>query len=75
MRAAGFYRCNMFWMVMLVISGLAGVAFGWITFQTSHERVTISFETAKVAPAVEKLKLAAGAALAKGRELLQSRHS
>ena len=65
----------MFWMVMLIIAGLAGIAFGWITFQTTAERVTISLETAKARPAVEKLKQATGAALAKGRELLHSRHS
>jgi hypothetical protein len=65
----------MFWMVMLIIAGLAGVAFEWVTFQKTNERVTVSFETAKVRPAVEKLKQATGAALAKGRELLHSRHS
>lgn len=64
----------MFWMVMLVIAGLAGFAFGWITFQTTRERVTISFETEKARPVVERLKQAAGTALEKGRELLQSRH-
>ena len=61
----------MFWMVMLVIAGLAGFAFGWITRQATRERVTLSFETTKVRPAVEKLKQAAGVAVAKGREFLE----
>ncbi len=63
----------MFWMVMLTIAGLAGFAFGWITLQATPERVTISFETAKVRPAVERLKQAAGVAVEKGREFLHSR--
>jgi hypothetical protein len=65
----------MLWIVMLAILGLAGVAFGWVTLQTSRERVTISFETEKVRPALEKVKQAAGTALEKGREFLHSRHS
>ena len=73
-RAVDFsFRCEMFWMVMFITAGLAGVAFSWITFQTTHERLTISFETAKLRPAVEKFKQAAATALAKGREILHSR--
>ena len=64
----------MFWIAMLVIVGLAGFAFGWISVATTRERVTISFETEKVRPVVAALKQAAGAALAKGRDFLYSRH-
>ncbi len=64
----------MFWMVLLAIAGLSGFAFGWLSLQKTPDRVTISFETAKVGPAVEKLKQAASVALEKGREILHSRN-
>jgi hypothetical protein len=66
----------MFWIVMLIVAGLAGFAYGWITFQSTRERVTISFETAKIAPAVEKLKQTAAQVRTRGRDLFEhSRHS
>jgi hypothetical protein len=66
----------MFWMVMLSIAGLAGFAFGWISFQSTRDRLTISFEFEKARPVLEKVRHGAGQALAKGRQLFEhSRHS
>ena len=66
----------MIWIVMLIVAGLAGLAFGWISIQKTSERVMISFETAKIAPAIEKLKHAAARKWTRGRHFFEhSRHS
>jgi hypothetical protein len=66
----------MVWIVIVISAGLAGFAFGWISFQKTRERVIISFEMAKIAPAVEKLKLAAARMRTRGRHFFErSRHS
>jgi hypothetical protein len=66
----------MFWIVMLIIVGLAGFAFGWISFQRTRERVMISFELAKIVPAVEKLKQAVARMRTRGQHFIEHlRHS
>jgi hypothetical protein len=46
----------MFWIVMLVIAWLAGVAGGWISVSKTGERVLISLETGKARSAFSQLK-------------------
>jgi len=66
----------MFWIVVFVLAGLAGFAFGWISFQSTRERLTISFEFEKARPVLEKVRHGAGEALARSRQLFQhSRNS
>jgi hypothetical protein len=66
----------MFVFLVLVVASLAAFAFGWISCQTTAERVIISFETAKITPAVRKLKQTAGRMLTRGRHFFEhSRHS
>jgi len=48
----------MFWIVMLLIAWLAGVACGWITVRKTGERVLISLETGKARSAFSQLKQA-----------------
>lgn len=50
---------------MLIIAGLAGVAFGWISLHKTRERVLISIEIGKVKPVFEQLKQAGGRLLGK----------
>ena len=71
-----FHRYNMFWIILLILTGLAGFAFGWITIQSSRERFTISLEKEKVRPTLEKLRCAVAGMLTRGRQLFEhSRHS
>ncbi len=42
----------MFWIAMLVIAWLAGVASGWISVRTTRERVLVSLEIGKVKSAL-----------------------
>lgn len=49
----------MFWIVLLFVAGLAGLAYGWIEVRKSPERVTISLELAKISPAIRGAKAAA----------------
>ena len=66
----------MFWIVTLIVASLIGLASGWLTFQTTHERVIICFETARAGAAVERLKQAVARMLSRGRWPFQdSRHS
>ena len=66
----------MFWMVIFILGGLAGFAFGWISIQSTRERLTVSFEIEKARPVLEKVRHGAGEALTKSRQLFQhSRHS
>ena len=48
----------MFWIVMLVIAWLAGVACGWISVKSTRERILISLETDKARSAFSQLKQA-----------------
>ena len=64
----------MFWIVMLIIAGLAGFACGWFTIQKTRERVIISIETGKIAPALRKLKQTAGRKLTRGRHVFEHSH-
>jgi len=66
----------MFWIILLTLSGLAGLAFGWITVQSSSERITISLEKTRIRPVVATLKEGASGVLARGRQFFEhSRHS
>jgi len=66
----------MFWMAMIILAGLAGFAFGWISVQSTRERLTISFEFDKARPVFEKVRHGAGEAVARSRQFFQhSRHS
>ena len=66
----------MFWMAMFILAGLAGLAFGLISIQSTRERLTISFEIEKARPVLERMRHGAGEALAKSRQLFEhSRHS
>ena len=55
----------MFWIAMLVIAWLAGVAGGWISVRTTRERVLISLELGKLRPVLEQLKQAGDRLLGK----------
>jgi hypothetical protein len=46
----------MFWIVLLFVAGLAGLAYGWIVVRSSSERITISLELEKIAPVLRKAK-------------------
>ncbi len=48
----------MFWMMLLFVAGLAGLAFGWIEVGKTAQRITISFELAKITPALARAKAA-----------------
>jgi hypothetical protein len=61
----------MFWIVVIVLAGLSGFAFGWITVQSSTDRFTICLEKSKVRPAVEKLKHGADLVLTRGRQIFE----
>jgi hypothetical protein len=40
---------------LLIVTGLIGVLYGWILVRTSHERIVISLEVAKVSAAIHKV--------------------
>lgn len=46
----------MFWFVLLIVLGLTGIAYGWIVVRWDSERITVSFERAKVIPALRRVK-------------------
>lgn len=52
----------MFWIVLIVLT-LAALAFNWISFQRTRERILIGIET-------EKIKQALGGLMAQARELI-----
>jgi hypothetical protein len=58
----------MFLSVMTFLAVLAAIAFGFVSFQTTSERFTISFEIGKIWPAIAWLKEAASHLLEKRRE-------
>jgi len=53
----------MFWIVVLFVTGLAGLAYGWIVVRTSAERVTITVELARITLVIRKAKEVAIAAI------------
>ena len=66
----------MFWIVILMMVGLAGFAFGWITVQRSRERIIVTLETAKVRPAIDRVKELGSRFLnPRHRNVDKSRHS
>lgn len=66
----------MFLYVMTFVAILAAVAFGWISFQSTSERITISLEIAKLRPVFAWLNETASHVRAKGHEFLErSRNS
>lgn len=52
----------MFWIVLIVLT-LAALAFNWISFQRTRERIVIGIETAKIKQALESV-------VAQARELI-----
>ena len=50
----------MFWVVMLVIALLAGLAFGMVSITSTRERVLIAIDVAKVRATVAHLREAGG---------------
>lgn len=61
----------MFWSVMTIVSILAAIAFGWVTFHTTSERITIAFEYGRIRPVIAWLREAAGHLREKRRERLE----
>ncbi len=46
----------MFWIILLAIGMLTGVAFDWVTVRSTGERITVSLELVKIVPALRKAK-------------------
>jgi hypothetical protein len=61
----------MFWYVTTFVAILAAIAFGWISFQTTHERFTVSLEIGRIRPAMAWLKEAATHAREKGHNYFE----
>ena len=62
----------MLW-IILFVAVLAGFAYGWIVVRKSPERVTISFEVARIALALRKAKEGTIMALHGGRSVPERR--
>jgi hypothetical protein len=58
----------MFLFVTMFLATLAAIAFGWISFQTTSERITVSLEIEKFRTVFAWLQEAASHLREKGRE-------
>ncbi|MBI3860690.1 MAG: hypothetical protein HY290_02215 [Planctomycetia bacterium] len=64
----------MIWFMLLSLAVLAGVAFGWIVVRTSRERITVSLELVKIAPALRKVAASAASLMHRDHDF-DERHS
>jgi hypothetical protein len=55
-------------LTILIITVLVGILNGWIVLRTSHERVVMSLEVAKVSAAIHKVPGAALQVLHRAKE-------